>query len=129
LQAGRINTVKLELQNERTDRANERLAIQMAARDAIVKTTGQVKQAQVDAAMRNDRLLADLGRTRSELVRLQDASSTAVRNAHSGLDACTSTLATHAQLLGQCSSELVKVAGEADQWASGLILWQEAWPK
>ena len=129
LQAGRINTVKLELQNERTDRANERLAIQMAARDAIVKTTGQVKQAQVDAAMRNDRLLADLSRTTGQLVRLQDASSTAVRNAHSGLDACTSTLATHSKLLNQCAERYSSVAGDADQWASGLILWQEAWSK
>ena len=128
-QSNRIASIQLELSNERTDRANERLAIQMAARDAIVKTTGQVKQAQVDAATRNDRLAADLGRTRSELGRLQDASATAVRNAGAGLAACTSTLATHAQLFGQCSSELVKVAGDADQWASGLILWQDAWPR
>jgi len=129
LQAGRINTIKLELSNERTDRANERLAIQLAARDAIVKTTGQVKQAQVDAAARNDRLAADLRRTTGQLDSLRIASETAVRNANSGIAACTGTLATHAQLLGQCSSELVKVSGEADQWASGLILWQEAWPK
>jgi hypothetical protein len=129
LQADRINTIKLELSNERTDRANERLAIQMAARDAIVKTTGQVKQAQVDAAVRNDRLAADLGRTRSELGRLQDASATAMRNASAGLAACTSTLATHSKLLGQCAERYSAVAGDADQWASGLILWQEAWPK
>jgi len=88
-----------------------------------------VKQAQVDAAARNDRLAADLGRTRSELVRLQDASSTAVRNADSSIAACTSTLATHSKLLGQCAERYSAVAGDADQWASGLILWQEAWPK
>ena len=129
LQADRINTIKLELSNERTDRANERLAIQMAARDAIVKTTGQVKQAQADAAMRNDRLAADLRRTAGQLDSLRSASEAAVRNANSGIAACTGTLDTHAQLLGQCSSELVKGSGEADQWASGLILWQEAWPK
>jgi len=129
LQAGRIASIQLELSNERTDRANERLAIQMAARDAIVKTTGQVKQAQVDAAVRNDRLAADLRRATGQLDSLRIASDTAVRNANSGITACTSTLATHAQLFGQCSSELVKVAGDADQWASGLILWQEAWSK
>jgi len=101
----------------------------MAARDAIVKTTGQVKQAQVDAAVRNDRLAADLRRATGQLDSLRIASDTAVRNAHSGLDACTSTLATHAQLLGKCAERYSAVAGDADQWASGLILWQEAWPK
>jgi len=129
LQAGRINTITQELKNEQLDRANERIAIQRASRNTIERNMSAVKQAQVDAAVRNDRLAADLGRTRSELVRLQDASSTAVRNANSGITACTGTLATHSKLLGQCAERYSAVAGEADQWASGLILWQDAWPK
>ena len=129
LQAGRIASIQLELSNERTDRANERLAIQMAARDAIVKTTGQVKQAQVDAATRNDRLAADLRRTAGQLDSLRSASEAAVRNAGAGLAACTSTLATHAQLLGKCAERYSSVAGDADGFASGLILWQDAWPR
>jgi len=60
---------------------------------------------------------------------LRIASDTAVRNAHSGIAACTGTLATHAQLFGQCAERYSSLAGEADQWANGLILWQEAWPK
>ena len=129
LQAGRINTITQELKNEQLDRANERIAIQRASRNTIERNMSAVKQAQVDAAARNDRLAADLRRTTGQLDSLRIASETAVRNANSGIAACTSTLATHAQLFGQCSSELVKVAGEADQWASGLILWQEAWSK
>jgi len=129
LQAGRIASIQLELQNEQLDRANERIAIQRASRNTIERNMSAVTAAQDAAATRNDRLAADLGRTRSELVRLQDASSTAVRNADSGLDACTSTLATHAQLLGKCAERYSSVAGDADQWASGLILWQEAWPR
>ncbi len=129
LQADRIASIQLELQNERTDRANEHLAIQRASSDAIAANAKQVKQAQVDAATRNDRLAADLRRTAGQLDSLRIASEAAVRNADSSIAACTGTLATHAQLLSQCSSELVKVSGEADGWVSGLILWQEAWPK
>jgi len=128
-QSNRIASIQLELSNERTDRANERIAIQMAARDAIVKTTGQVKQAQVDAAVRNDRLAADLRRATGQLDSLRIASETAVRNANSGITACTSTLATHSKLLNQCAERYSSVAGDADGFASGLILWQDAWPR
>ena len=129
LQAGRINTITQELKNEQLDRANERIAIQMAARDAIVKTTGQVKQAQVDAAVRNDRLAADLRRATGQLDSLRIASDTAVRNAHSSLDACTSTLATHAQLFGQCAERYSSLAGDADQWSNHAVMYQDAWPR
>jgi len=129
LQAGRINTVKLELQNERTDRANERLAIQMAARDAIVKTTGQVKQAQVDAAARNDRLAADLRRTAGQLDSLRIASETAVRNASAGVDACTGAVRTYNVIFSQCAGQLSEVAGDADKWSSHALMFQDAWPR
>ncbi len=129
LQAGRIASIQLELQNEQLDRANERIAIQRASRNTIERNMSAVTAAQDAAATRNDRLAADLQRSRNELGRLQDASATAMRNASAGLAACTSTLATHSKLLGQCAERYSAVAGDADQWVSGLILWQEAWPK
>jgi len=129
LQAGRINTITQELKNEQLDRANERLAIQMAARDAIVKTTGQVKQAQVDAAVRNDRLAADLRRTAGQLDSLRIASDTAVRNASAGVDACTGAVRTYNVIFSQCAGQLSEVAGDADKWSSHALMFQDAWPK
>jgi len=129
LQAGRINTITQELKNEQLDRANERIAIQMAARDAIVKTTGQVKQAQVDAAVRNDRLAADLRRTAGQLDSLRIASDTAVRNASAGVDACTGAVRTYNVIFSQCAGQLSEVAGDADKWSSHALMFQDAWPK
>jgi len=129
LQAGRINTITQELKNEQLDRANERLAIQMAARDAIVKTTGQVKQAQVDAAVRNDRLAADLRRTAGQLDSLRIASDTAVRNASAGVDACTGAVRTYNVIFSQCAGQLSEVAGDADKWSSHALMFQDAWPR
>ena len=129
LQAGRINTITQELKNEQLDRANERLAIQLAARDAIVKTTGQVKQAQVDAAARNDRLAADLRRTAGQLDSLRIASDTAVRNASAGVDACTGAVRTYNVIFSQCAGQLSEVAGDADKWSSHALMFQDAWPR
>ena len=129
LQAGRINTITQELKNEQLDRANERIAIQMAARDAIVKTTGQVKQAQVDAATRNDRLAADLRRATGQLDSLRIASDTAVRNASAGVDACTGAVRTYNVIFSQCAGQLSEVAGDADKWSSHALMFQDAWPK
>ena len=128
-QAGRLHTAQKELQNEQLDRANERLAIQMAARDAIVKTTGQVKQAQTDAAVRNDRLAADLRRTAGQLDSLRSTSADTVRNASAGIAACTAALATYDNVFTQCAATATDLAGDADQYASELMLWQEAWPR
>jgi hypothetical protein len=128
-QSNRIASIQLELSNERTDRANERLAIQMAARDAIVKTTGQVKQAQVDAAARNDRLAADLRRTAGQLDSLRIASDTAVRNASAGVDACTGAVRTYNVIFSQCAGQLSEVAGDADKWSSHALMFQDAWPR
>ena len=129
LQAGRINTITQELKNEQLDRANERIAIQRASRNTIERNMSAVKQAQVDAAVRNDRLAADLRRATGQLDSLRIASDTAVRNANSGITACTSTLATHAQLFGQCAERYSSLAGDADQWSNHAVMYQDAWPR
>jgi len=128
-QSGRVAAAQLELSNERLDRANERIAIQRAARATADRLTSAVSKAQTDASIRTAALAAVVDRSRSELDRLRIASADAVRNAHSGLDACTSTLATHSQLLTQCSKRLVEVAHDADQWAIHAMMLQDGWPR
>ena len=128
-QAGRLQTAQETLKNEQLDRANERLAIQMAARDAIVKTTGQVKQAQTDAAVRNDRLAADLRRTAGQLDSLRSTSADTVRNASAGITACTAALATYDNVFTQCAATATTLAGDVDQWANHAVMYQDAWPK
>jgi len=129
LQTGRVASIKLELQNEKLDRANERIAIQRAARAAIERTTTAVSQAQADASNRLVALAADRDRAKSDLDRLRDTSAAAVRNASAGLDACTSTLTAFNFVFGQCSTALSEMAAGADQWVGQALIFQDAWPK
>jgi len=129
LQAGRINTITQELKNEQLDRANERIAIQRASRNTIERNMSAVKQAQVDAAVRNDRLAADLRRATGQLDSLRIASDTAVRNASAGVDACTGAVRTYNVIFSQCADQLSEVAGDADKWSSHALMFQDAWPR
>lgn len=129
LQAGRIHTAQMELQNEKLDRAKERLAIQLASRDAIVSAAGEVTNAQKAAASRVAAADADRDRARTELDKLRVASADAVRAASASTTACTAAVGTYAQLLDACSSELVRVADEADGISNQLMLYQDAWPR
>ena len=129
LQAGRISTLKLEIKDEQLSRANERIAIQRAARSALERTTNQVAKAQTDAAVRTAALAAVVERTRTELDSLRIASEAAVRNADSGIEACTRSVHTYHQLFLGCSEQLVDVAQSADRWSIQAVTLQDAWPK
>ena len=128
-QSGRVAAAQLELSNERLDRANERIAIQRAARATADRATSQVIAAQNEAVSRVAAINRVADSNRTELERLRIASADAVRAASAGLDACTSTLATHSQLLTQCSKRLVEVAHDADQWAIHAMMLQDGWPR
>ena len=129
LQASRIASIQLELKNEQLDRANERIAIQRAARATLERNMQAVSKAQDVAASRLVAIAADRDRAHSQLDRLRDTSAAAVRNASAGIDACTSAVATYDQLFTGCSARLVEVAGDADSWASSTVMMQDAWPK
>lgn len=122
IQAANITQIQL-------DQANERIAIQRVARATLERNMSRVNQAQAKAASRNRRLAADQRSAVTALDGLRTASASALRAATSGLDACTSTLATHSVVLGQCSGRYVEVARDADQLVSEVILYQDAWPK
>ena len=129
LQNGRIHTAQLELKNEQLDRAKERLAIQLASRDALVSAAGEVTAAQKKATSRIAAADRDRDRAVTELDRLRIASADAVRAASASTTACTAAVGTYAQLLDACSSELVRVADEADKWSNQALIYQDAWPK
>ena len=128
-QAGRVHTAQTGLLNEQLDRAKERLAIQLTARDAIVRATGEVTQAQVAATNRVAAADRDRDRAITELDRLRIASADAVRAASASTTACTAAVGTYAQLLDACGSELVRVAQDADRWSNQALMYQDAWPR
>ena len=128
-QSVRFAEKTLELTHEKLDRANERIGLQSAARAIAERSALSVIKAQNEAASRAVRAAADSQRARTELERLRLASETAVRNANSGIEACTGSLATHSQLLTQCGARLVEMGGLADDWASHAVMLQQSWPK
>lgn len=122
LQAANITQMELS-------HANERIAIQRQARATLERNMSNVASAQAKAADRASRLAADNARAASTLDSLRTASANALRSAANDIQTCTRSLSAHSQLLGSCSQELVRVAGEADSWASHGITLQDAWPK
>ncbi len=119
IQAANITQIELR-------QANERIAVQRAARAAIESNMQRVAAAQSNAADRLRRANLDNARSASALDSLRAASSSALRSAAGDIEACTRTLATHSVVLGQCSSRYVEVARIADDWASYGIMLQDA---
>ena len=113
----------------RLDQANERIAVQRAARAAIERNMSSVSLAQAKAQVRSRSLAVAAAANAAGLDSLRAASSSALRSAASDVQACTRSLAAHSVVLGQCSQELVRVSKDADDWASYGITLQDAWPK
>ena len=120
----KLNITELELNH-----ANERIAIQRAARAATERHIAQVSVAQSAAAHRADTIATELAGNRTELERLRDTSAASVRSAGQSLDACTAALAAHALVSTQCAARYAEVAADSDAWASHGIALQDAWPK
>jgi len=116
------------LVDTKLEHANERIEQQRGARAAIERATTAVTAAQNAAATRNVSLAADRTRAADSGNGLRIASTTAVRASTADLDACAASLDAHSVVLGQCSERLVEVAGDADQWASHAVTFQNAWP-
>ena len=122
IQAANITQIELR-------QANERIAVQRAARAAIESNMQRVAAAQSNAADRLRRANLDNARSASALDSLRTASASALRSAAGDLEACTRSLASHSVVLSQCSGRLVEVGKDADDWASHGITLQDAWPK
>lgn len=122
IQAANITQIRL-------DQANERIAVQRAARSAIERNMSSVSLAQAKAADRTRRLAADNARATDALDSLRTASASALRSAAGDLATCTSALASHSVVVGKCSQEVVRLASDLDDWAGSVILLQDAWAK
>ena len=122
IQAANITQIELR-------QANERIAVQRAARAAIESNMQRVAAAQSNAADRVRRANLDNARSASALDSLRTASASALRSAAGDLATCTSALASHSVVVGKCSQEVVRLASDLDDWAGSVILLQDAWAK
>jgi hypothetical protein len=122
IQAANITQIELR-------QANERIAVQRAARAAIESNMQRVAAAQSNAADRVRRANLDNARSASALDSLRTASASALRAAANDTATCTASLASHSVVVGKCSQEVVRLASDLDDWASHTVTLQDAWPK
>jgi predicted O-linked N-acetylglucosamine transferase (SPINDLY family) len=122
IQAGKLTEVELS-------HANERIAIQRAARASLERVTGQISQAQASAQRR----LAVVERDRSgavgELERLRDTATATVRAAADTPATCERIAATQRDILAESSSFIQALAADADQCGVERQALIEGWPR
>ena len=109
------------------EQANERIAIQRAARATIERTTSAVIQAQNAAAHRAVVLRRDADAARAGLDGLRQSADTALRAAASGLDACNAVVAAYGVVLAEGGAFIQDVARAADQCLSDHQTLKDAW--
>lgn len=122
LRAGNISEIQLE-------HANERIAIQRAARQTLERVTGQIATAQVAARKRDVRVRVDSDRAGNAGNGLRLASTATVRSAADDPDACNSIIAAYDAVVAEGSEFIREVAASADQCHSDLQTLTESWPK
>ena len=106
LQAANINEIKLE-------QANERIAVQRAARAAIERSMSAVSQAQAKAADRIAVLMRDADLARQSANSLRNTSSNAVRSSTSDPEACGRIASTYDLILSESRDFIQEVASDA----------------
>lgn len=122
LQAGNISEIKLGA-------ANERIAIQRAARQTLERVTGQIATAQVAARKRDVRVRVDSDRAGNAGNGLRLSSTAAVRTVADDPDACNSIIAAYDTILAEGSGFIREVAASADQCLSDVQTLTDSWPK
>jgi hypothetical protein len=120
-QGYRMDSYKLEV-------ANERIAIQQAARRSIDRATLAVTEAQTASKVRGDRLASDSGGAGSALGRLRESTDAAVRAASADLQACTRQVNALGVVFTESASAYRELAAEADAWSNQAVTLQSAWP-
>ena len=121
LQGHQITKLKLE-------QADERIAIQRAARATLEANQRQVAAAQTGSAKRNVRVRVDSDRAGNAGNGLRLASAT-LRTNEVDPATCDSIVAAFDTVVATSSEFIQDVARDADQCHSDLQLIQESWPK
>lgn len=122
IQGTRIDSLKLGY-------ANEQLAREQSNRQAITDAQAKVTQAQDAAKAATDRIKRDAAGANSSAVGLHNALASAVRSAHTDLQACTGQVDALSVVFAQCTDVVRTMAVEADEWTNQAITLQSAWPK
>jgi hypothetical protein len=118
------NITEMELSH-----ANERIAIQRAARASLERVTGQISQAQASAQRRLAVVERDRSGAAGELERLRDAAAAAVRSAADTPATCDHVAATQRDILVESSSFIQALAADADQCGVERQALIEGWPR
>ena len=108
---------------------NEQLAREQSNRRQIVDAQAKVTQAQDAAKAATDRIKRDAAGANSSAVGLHNALASAVRSAHTDLQACTGQVDALSVVFAQCTDVVRTMAVEADEWTNQAITLQSAWPK
>ena len=122
IQAGRMDSFKLEQKDERIQR--DRAYRAQAERHIATVATTQASAAKRVAAMAG---VSDSNRT--ELQRLQSQSAESLRAAAGSLDACLASANALSVVSNQCADSYSTLARDAQGHVSDLQTLTEAWPK
>lgn len=121
VQSGRMDSLKLEA-------ANERINQQRIARQTSERYSAALAQAQNAAQTRRSVIAASVDANGAGLIGLRDTTA-AVRSSAATDTARDAYADAVTELFDQCSTTLVRVAGQADGHLSDLQTMIEAWPK
>lgn len=122
IQAANITQIELR-------QANERIAVQRAARAAIESNMQRVAAAQSNAADRLRRANLDNARSASALDSLRSTSAAALRSAADDINACRRITVAYGNILSDGSEFIQKMAGYADQCGIERQALVDAWAK
>lgn len=109
--------------------ANDRIAQQRSARQAIERATENVREAQASAVNRNADLRRDAGNANAVAGGLRIATTAATRASAESDDACRAIVRTYDQLFSEGSELLREVSAVADQCISDNQALTDAWPR
>ena len=112
-------------------RADQATALAQANADALAETLKLQKakdEAERKAQIRIAAVKRDAAAATDALVRLHQAADTTLRHASDSHSACLATATTQRDVLNQCGTRLVEVAGHADLHASDIQTLISSWP-
>ena len=109
--------------------ANERIAIQAAARKTIERNTSALAAAQNGAVVLATKSRADADSARTERERLQSQSAETLRSAAASLDACLISANAFRVVFDNCSTRYEGLAGNAQRHTDDIKTLTAAWPR
>lgn len=122
LQGRSIGAMKLEA-------ANDRIAQQRSARQAIERATTHVREAQESASARIAALGRELADARKSADGLRDTSSAAVRASAESPEACSRVTSTYNIVFAECAGSLQEMAATLDRCVIERQALSDGWPK